>query len=58
MGLGRFLTTVCRASGHVRAMRINDIRIADALVAGGPNDRVADLQTAVPTFICPSDVGL
>ncbi len=54
---GAFLLPFVEQAAMYERLRINDIRIADALVAGGANDRVADLQTAVPTFICPSDVG-
>jgi prepilin-type N-terminal cleavage/methylation domain-containing protein len=54
---GAFILPFIEQTAMFERLRVNDLRIGHALVPTGTNSRLTDIQTSIPTFVCPSDVG-
>ena len=56
-GWGAFILPFIEQSALHDRLTPGAFRLSDALTAGNPNDRVAELQSPVAAFRCPSDQG-
>lgn len=56
-GWGAFILPFIEQSALHDRLSPGAFRLSDALTAGNPNDRLAELQTPIAAFRCPSDQG-
>lgn len=55
-GWGSLILSFVEQAPLADRLKPGSCRLSDALTAGGPLDRVADLQTPISAFRCPSDM--